>query len=152
MEPLEGPERVEMGWVARSPTKISLPVLGALADPIYVHAKIAIVDDNWLTIGSANLNEHSLFNDTEMNIVTRDPELAQTTRLRLWSEHLELPIDEIPEDPERAIDELWRPISQEQFDRHLAGKPLTHRLARLPHVSRRSARLLGPLNGMLVDA
>ena len=32
----------------------------------------AIVDDRWLTIGSANLNEHSLFNDTEMNIVTRD--------------------------------------------------------------------------------
>src|SRR6185437_11607338 len=38
---------------------------GRLVDPIYVHAKIAIVDDSWLTIGSANLNEHSLFNDTE---------------------------------------------------------------------------------------
>ena len=32
----------------------------------------AIVDDDWLTIGSANLNEHSLFNDTEMNVVTHD--------------------------------------------------------------------------------
>ncbi|MDP9223217.1 MAG: phospholipase D family protein, partial [Actinomycetota bacterium] len=31
---------------------------------IYIHAKIGIVDDEWLTIGSANLNEHSLFNDT----------------------------------------------------------------------------------------
>jgi hypothetical protein len=39
---------------------------GPRADPIYVHAKIAIVDDRWLTLGSANLNEHSLFNDTEM--------------------------------------------------------------------------------------
>src|SRR5207237_6852401 len=29
---------------------------GNLADPIYVHAKIAIIDDNWLTLGSANLN------------------------------------------------------------------------------------------------
>ena len=46
---------------------------GDLADPIYVHAKIAVVDDAWFTIGSANLNEHSLFNDTEMNIVSRDP-------------------------------------------------------------------------------
>ena len=46
---------------------------GALADPIYVHAKIAVIDDRWLTIGSANLNEHSLFNDTEMNLVTHDP-------------------------------------------------------------------------------
>ena len=55
----------------------------------------AIVDDRWLTIGSANLNEHSLFNDTEMNVVIHDPALARETRLRLWSEHLELPIDEI---------------------------------------------------------
>ena len=27
---------------------------------VYVHAKIGIVDDRWLTIGSGNLNEHSL--------------------------------------------------------------------------------------------
>ena len=46
---------------------------GDVADPIYIHAKIAIVDDKWLTLGSANLNEHSLFNDTEMNIVSHDP-------------------------------------------------------------------------------
>ena len=49
---------------------------GRLADPIYVHAKVGIIDDNWLTLGSANLNEHSLFNDTEMNLVTHDPDLA----------------------------------------------------------------------------
>ena len=46
---------------------------GNRADPIYVHAKVAIIDDAWLTIGSANLNEHSLFNDTEMSIVSHDP-------------------------------------------------------------------------------
>ena len=124
---------------------------GPLVDPIYVHAKVAIVDDRWLTIGSANLNEHSLFNDTEMNVVAHDPELARGTRLRLWSEHLELAEDEIPDDPARAIDELWKPISEEQLERRQAGRPLTHRLARLPHVSKRSARLLGPLNGILVD-
>jgi phosphatidylserine/phosphatidylglycerophosphate/cardiolipin synthase-like enzyme len=124
---------------------------GALVDPIYVHAKIAIIDDAWLTIGSANLNEHSLFNDTEMNLVAHDPDLARGTRLRLWSEHLELPIDQIPRAPVDAIDQLWRPISEEQLERRLAGQSLTHRLARLPHVSKRSARLLGPLNGILVD-
>ena len=46
---------------------------GGLAGPLYVHAKIGIVDDTWLTVGSANLNEHSFFNDTEMNVVTCDP-------------------------------------------------------------------------------
>jgi phosphatidylserine/phosphatidylglycerophosphate/cardiolipin synthase-like enzyme len=50
---------------------------GRLAGPLYVHAKIGIVDDVWLTVGSANLNEHSLFNDTEMNIVTCDPRVAR---------------------------------------------------------------------------
>ena len=45
---------------------------GRLSGPMYVHAKIGIVDDPWLTLGSANLNEHSLFNDTEMNVVTCD--------------------------------------------------------------------------------
>jgi hypothetical protein len=86
-----------------------------------------------------------------MNVVAHDPELAVQTRRQLWSEHLELQADELPDDPVQAIDELWRPISEEQHERRLDGKPLTHRLVRLPHVSRRSARLLGPLNGILVD-
>jgi phosphatidylserine/phosphatidylglycerophosphate/cardiolipin synthase-like enzyme len=125
--------------------------LGNLADPVYVHAKIGIVDDRWLTIGSANLNEHSLFNDSEMNLVTHDPALARETRLRLWSEHLELPRARVTGDPTSVVDELWKPIAHEQLDRRKQGLPLTHRLVRLPHVSRRSARALGPLSGLLVD-
>ncbi len=108
---------------------------GHLHDPIYVHAKVAIVDDDWLTLGSANLNEHSLFNDTEMNIVSHDPELARETRLRLWAEHLELPIEEIPSDPIEAIDDLWKPISKDQLERrddgraaHPSTRPATERL------------------------
>jgi phosphatidylserine/phosphatidylglycerophosphate/cardiolipin synthase-like enzyme len=124
---------------------------GTRADPIYVHGKVAIVDDHWLTLGSANLNEHSLFNDTEMNIVARNPELAARTRQRLWAEHLELSADQIPADPIRAIDELWKPISKEQLERRTTGRPLTHRLVRLPHVSRRTRRVLGPVNGLVVD-
>ena len=124
---------------------------GALSDPVYVHAKVGIVDDSWLTIGSANLNDHSLFNDTEMNIVTRDPAVARQTRLRLWSEHLELPLSDLTGDPASIVDAHWKPISAEQLDRHTTGEPLTHRLMRLPDVSRRSDRLLGPLQGLLVD-
>jgi phosphatidylserine/phosphatidylglycerophosphate/cardiolipin synthase-like enzyme len=124
---------------------------GPLADPVYVHAKIGIVDDAWITLGSANLNEHSLFNDTEMNVVSHDADLAVRTRRRLWAEHLELPLDSIPRDPVEAIDELWKPISKEQLERRTAGLPLTHRLVRLPHVSRRSSRALGPVTGLVVD-
>ena len=124
---------------------------GRLADPVYVHAKIAIVDDEWLTLGSANLNDHSLFNDTEMNVVTHDTAIARQTRLRLWAEHLELPIEPIAGEPAQVIDDYWKPISKEQLARHQAGEPLTHRLVLLPHVSRRSERMLGPLQGLLLD-
>jgi phosphatidylserine/phosphatidylglycerophosphate/cardiolipin synthase-like enzyme len=124
---------------------------GSLTGPLYVHAKVGIVDDAWLTIGSANLNEHSLFNDTEVNVVTRVPALARETRLRLWSEHLERPIDEVAGDPARVVDELWRPIAAEQLERRNRGEPATHHLLELPGVSRRSMALLGPLQGLLVD-
>jgi phosphatidylserine/phosphatidylglycerophosphate/cardiolipin synthase-like enzyme len=118
---------------------------------IYVHAKIGIVDDRWLTIGSANLNEHSLFNDTEANVVMCHPELARATRLRLWSEHLERPVAELQGDPTRVIDDLWRPIAKEQLGRRRAGLEPTHRLLELPQLSRRSRRLMGPVQGLLVD-
>jgi phosphatidylserine/phosphatidylglycerophosphate/cardiolipin synthase-like enzyme len=118
---------------------------------VYVHAKIGIVDDAWLTLGSANLNEHSLFNDTEANVVACDPRLARATRLRLWSEHLQLPERELAGDPTRIVDELWKPIAEEQAARRRRGEPLTHRLCLLPHVSRRTRRLLGPLQSFLVD-
>jgi phosphatidylserine/phosphatidylglycerophosphate/cardiolipin synthase-like enzyme len=125
---------------------------GPRADPIYVHAKVAIVDDTWLTVGSANLNEHSLFNDTEMNIVSHDPALARDTRLRLWSEHLELPPEDLADrSPVDVIDTLWKTISREQHERRKEGRPLTHRLVCLPHMSKRSKRLFGPVNGLVVD-
>ena len=119
--------------------------------PVYVHSKIGIVDDRWLTLGSANLNEHSLFNDTEMNVVTCDEQLARGTRLRLWAEHLERTEKEVSADPVRVVDELWKPIAEEQLDRREAGLPPTHRLCLLPGVSSRTRRLLGPLQGLLVD-
>jgi phosphatidylserine/phosphatidylglycerophosphate/cardiolipin synthase-like enzyme len=119
--------------------------------PVYVHAKIGIVDDRWLTIGSANLNEHSLFNDTELNVVACDARLARELRLRLWAEHLQRSIDDVAGDSTRVVDEQWKPVAEEQARRRSHGLPVTQRLCLLPHVSRKSRRLLGPLNGLLVD-
>jgi len=119
--------------------------------PVYVHAKIGIVDDRWLTVGSANLNEHSLFNDTEMNVVAQDAALARAVRLRLWSEHLECDPAELDGDATRIVDERWRPLAEEQLERARRDGHGTHKLRLLPHVSRRSAGVLGPLNGLLVD-
>jgi phosphatidylserine/phosphatidylglycerophosphate/cardiolipin synthase-like enzyme len=125
---------------------------GAVREPIYVHAKIGIVDDRWLTIGSANLNEHSLFNDTEVNLVSCESALARATRERLWAEHLELPIEEVRgRDAVELVDGHWFPTAEEQVERRNRGESLTHRLVRLPAVSRRTRRLLGPLQGLVVD-
>ena len=122
------------------------------ATPVYVHSKIYIVDDEWLTLGSANLNERSLFNDSEVNICTDDAALATAVRERLWSEHLELPIDEVASrEPADLVDTVWRPVAAEQARRQESGQPLTHRLVRLPGVSRHSRRLLGPLDSFFVD-
>jgi phosphatidylserine/phosphatidylglycerophosphate/cardiolipin synthase-like enzyme len=121
------------------------------SDLIYVHSKIGIVDDRWLTIGSANLNSHSLFNDTELNVVTRDPRVVRETRLRLWSEHLERPVEEIDGDPTEVFERYWEPISEEQLARIQSGSPLTHRLVKLPGVSRGHRRVLGPILGHIYD-
>jgi len=122
---------------------------GERTGPLYVHAKIAVVDDEWLAVGSANLNEHSLFNDTEVDVVTCDAALARDTRLRLWAEHLER--DDVAGDPARVVDEQWRPIAAEQLERRRRGEPLTHHLIELPGVSRRTRRLMGPLDALVVD-
>lgn len=119
--------------------------------PVYVHAKLGIVDDEWMTIGSANLNEHSLFNDTEVNVATDDHALIHATRLRLWSEHLGRPASDLDTDPADVVDKVWRPTAEEQAARERDGRPRTHRLTLLPDVSRRSGRLQGPLRGLLVD-
>jgi phosphatidylserine/phosphatidylglycerophosphate/cardiolipin synthase-like enzyme len=124
---------------------------GGRSSPVYVHAKIGIVDDRWLTIGSANLNAHSLFNDSEVNIVAQDPDLAADVRRRLWAEHLEVAPEAVAGDPTSVIEELWRPIAAESRRRVAAGDTPEHRLIALPGVSRRSMRLLGPLQGLLVD-
>jgi phosphatidylserine/phosphatidylglycerophosphate/cardiolipin synthase-like enzyme len=107
---------------------------------VYVHSKAAVVDDHWFTVGSANLNEHSFFNDTEVNVVVHDEAFARDARLRLWSEHLER---DAAGEPSRVIDELWRPIATE-------GAP-ERKLRLLPGVSRRTEALWGPLNGLIVD-
>ena len=107
---------------------------------VYVHSKAAIVDDAWLTVGSANLNEHSLFNDTEVNAVVREQSFVRDARLRLWSEHVET---DAAGEPCRVIDELWRA-------RAVEASP-ERKLRLLRGVSRRTQALRGPVNGLVVD-
>jgi phosphatidylserine/phosphatidylglycerophosphate/cardiolipin synthase-like enzyme len=64
--------------------------------PIYVHAKVCTVDDQWMTIGSDNLNLRSWTHDSELTCAVVDPdgELPRSLRTTLWAEHLGLAEDD----------------------------------------------------------
>ncbi len=55
---------------------------------VYVHSKVAIVDDVWATVGSANAMFRSWRGDTELNASVWDPMIAGALRHDLWREHI----------------------------------------------------------------
>jgi phosphatidylserine/phosphatidylglycerophosphate/cardiolipin synthase-like enzyme len=79
--------------------------------PVYVHAKVVVVDDVWAMVGSDNLNRRSWTHDSELSCAVidetldprepRDPAglgdgarvFARDLRLTLWREHLDRAAD-----------------------------------------------------------
>lgn len=55
--------------------------------PIYIHSKIMIIDDVFLTHGSANINTRSMEVDSELNICHEHMGVTQPLRRRLWAMH-----------------------------------------------------------------
>ena len=45
-----------------------------------LHAKVAVIDDAWSTVGSSNFDGLSLFINHEANIIVRDPAFSQSLR------------------------------------------------------------------------
>ncbi|MDQ0756612.1 phospholipase D-like domain-containing protein [Arthrobacter sp. B3I4] len=108
--------------------------------PIYVHAKICIIDDTWFTCGSDNFNRRSWTTDSELTCAVFDTSagggepqgegtgreasapLARGLRLQLWAEHLGLDQgDPRLQDPAAGLD-LWN-ATAEAVDRwHEAGR------------------------------
>jgi phosphatidylserine/phosphatidylglycerophosphate/cardiolipin synthase-like enzyme len=93
--------------------------------PVYVHAKVCVVDDTWASVGSDNFNRRSWTHDSELSSAvldtTRDPReprdpagtgegartFARDLRLELAREHLDLDHDGADDDcvldPERFV-------------------------------------------------
>lgn len=107
--------------------------------PVYVHAKLAIVDDRWWTVGSANLNSRGMRADAEINVATLDPTGARTLRLRLWQEHAHPQVEDIPllNDPITGL-KLLRERARANFERVRRGEPLLGHL--LPYITHHEAR------------
>jgi cardiolipin synthase A/B len=70
----------------------SRPVFGALLRagahiheyaPSFLHAKVAVIDGRWATVGSSNLDPLSLLLAREANVVVDDPRFARRLRERL---------------------------------------------------------------------
>jgi len=57
--------------------------------PIYVHAKICVIDDLWASTGSDNFNRRSWTHDSELSAVVLDADYALDLRLTLAAEHLD---------------------------------------------------------------
>jgi phosphatidylserine/phosphatidylglycerophosphate/cardiolipin synthase-like enzyme len=57
-----------------------------------VHSKLALADDEVLTIGSANANQRGFFLDSELNVMLEDAEAVRALRLNLWSHNLATPL------------------------------------------------------------
>jgi len=88
--------------------------------PVYVHAKVVVMDDVWAMIGSDNLNRRSWTHDSELSCAVIDAErderqpldpagegdgarrFARDLRLRLLSEHL---------DRDGEVEDLLDPVS-----------------------------------------
>lgn len=54
---------------------------------VYIHAKLMLIDDTFMTLGSANINTRSMQVDSELNITHHRPEVTKNARQRLWAKH-----------------------------------------------------------------
>ncbi len=102
-----------------------LPASGQpCTEQLYVHSKLAIFDDRFALLGSANINDRSLMGsrDSEVGLVVEDESFialsgservagkaVSSLRLQLWSEHMAL--------TEEEASSLLDPLNQEAYDR-----------------------------------
>ena len=67
-------------------------------EAIYVHAKVLVIDEDVIRIGSSNFNNRSLRLDTECDVTLHDPGSAiAAVRDGLLAEHLDVPVATVAE-------------------------------------------------------
>jgi len=76
-------------------------------EQIDVHAKIMIVDDVWVTVGSANINDRGFKTEGEINAVVLDKGLGRDLRGRLMAEHLDIDTSDERMDNIDVVFDLW---------------------------------------------
>ena len=71
----------------------------------FLHAKVAVIDSRWATVGSSNLDPLSLLLAREANVVVEDPAFAHELRAQLEQaiEHGGVRVD-----PQTYANRSWR--------------------------------------------
>jgi phosphatidylserine/phosphatidylglycerophosphate/cardiolipin synthase-like enzyme len=121
--------------------------------PVYVHAKVSIVDDEWFSVGSANLNRRRLATDTEMNVQTIAPDVARALRGRLWAEHLALPEERVAQaDPIALVDTEWK-VAADRLESRVRASSIPIASKVRTYMPRRSpaSRLLDVIQGATLE-
>jgi phosphatidylserine/phosphatidylglycerophosphate/cardiolipin synthase-like enzyme len=135
--------------------------------PIYVHAKICIIDDIWFTCGSDNFNRRSWTTDSELTCAVIDtsashgePAAADTApggyrplayglRLQLWAEHLGLDQDDPQLHAPAAGLKLWNAAADALDQWHNTGR---RSLRPKGHVRHHNTEPVPPLQRLWADA
>jgi phosphatidylserine/phosphatidylglycerophosphate/cardiolipin synthase-like enzyme len=144
--------------------------------PVYVHAKVCVVDDVWAAVGSDNINLRSWTHDSELACAViddrsdprepRDPGgmgdgarvYARDLRLRLAREHLDRPDEDADDDllPSRAVFEAFARCAAALDAWHAGGRrgprpPGRLRTCPVPRLSRTAAGLAAAAARILAD-
>jgi cardiolipin synthase len=97
--------------------------------PSFLHAKVAVIDDRWATVGSTNIDPYSLLLAREANVVVFDPRFARHLRAELEQA--------IVQDSRRLDAQLYArrglPARLADWAGYLVVRAATVLLARAPH-------------------
>ncbi|MBX3010268.1 MAG: phosphatidylserine/phosphatidylglycerophosphate/cardiolipin synthase family protein [Caldilineaceae bacterium] len=88
--------------------------------PVYVHSKLMLIDDEWATVGSCNLHHYSLFGNSELNAAFFDPATVHAMRVALFQEYLAVDTAAMAD---RSALRLLRQIADENRQRHVDNDP-----------------------------
>jgi phosphatidylserine/phosphatidylglycerophosphate/cardiolipin synthase-like enzyme len=133
----------------------------AVGTPVYVHAKVCVIDDTWATVGSDNFNLRSWTYDSELScavVDTAEPaEYARRLRLTLGTEHLGRTRDNVDglSDPKQAFAAFADSAAglDEWYANGCEGTrpPGRLRVYQPPRLSRWTIRLAAPVYRWLYD-
>jgi len=100
---------------------IAASQIGGGYQNVYIHAKIALVDDAWCTIGSTNIGNRSFYGDTELNASFWHGPTVLALRVALLREHLGQDTTQLDD---RTAFRLYREIARENAARRERGEKL----------------------------